>query len=228
VRAAEVAAKVLQTNMHLLLALALVQGPSASISGTVVDSSGGALTGATIAVTCGTRQATAVSDSSGRYRVDALPAARCRATAVLDGFTTGESVIDLTTPSSGTLNFRLAVHPFAQQIVVTPSRGIAEPTTRVAQAASMVDRSALETRPYAIVTQVLREEVGVMAQQTTSAQGSPVLRGFTGQRNLYLLDGVRYNTAAVMSITSRSSAARRRHSTAAMRSAARLACSRRH
>jgi hemoglobin/transferrin/lactoferrin receptor protein len=182
--------------MHLLLALALVQGPSASISGTVVDSSGGALTGATIAVTCGTRQATAVSDSSGRYRVDALPAARCRATAVLDGFTTGESVIDLTTPSSGTLNFRLAVHPFAQQIVVTPSRGIAEPTTRVAQAASMVDRSALETRPYAIVTQVLREEVGVMAQQTTSAQGSPVLRGFTGQRNLYLLDGVRYNTAA--------------------------------
>ena len=35
-----------------------------------------------------------------------------------------------------------------------------------------------------------------MAQQTTSSQGSPVLRGFTGQRNLYLIDGVRYNTAA--------------------------------
>ena len=97
---------------------------------------------------------------------------------------------------SRSIDFRLSVSPFAQQIVVTPSRGTAEPTSRVAQAASTVDRTGLETRPYSIVTQVLKEEVGVMAQQTTSSQGSPVLRGFTGQRNLYLLDGVRYNTAA--------------------------------
>ena len=183
--------------MYLVLALALVQGPSVSISGAVVDASGGALTGATVAILCGSHQATVVTDHAGRYRVASLPATRCTVMATLDGFSASESAIDLTTLPSGTINFRLAVHPFAQEIiVVTPSRGIAEPMTRVAQGASLIDRSALETRPYAIVTQALKEEVGVMAQQTTSSQGSPVLRGFTGQRNLYLIDGVRYNTAA--------------------------------
>ena len=60
----------------------------------------------------------------------------------------------------------------------------------------MLDRIALETRPYTVVTQALKEEAGVLAQQTSASQGSPIVRGFTGQRNVYLIDGVRYNTAA--------------------------------
>ena len=32
-----------------------------------------------------------------------------------------------------------------------------------------------------------------MLQQTTSAQISPIIRGFTGQSNVYLVDGVRFN-----------------------------------
>ena len=105
-------------------------------------------------------------------------------------------VTDLASAAPGAIDFRLAVRPFAQQIVVTPTRGTGEDTSRVPQAATLVDRSALESRPYTIVTQALKEEAGVLAQQTTASQGSPVLRGFTGQRNLYLIDGVRYNTAA--------------------------------
>jgi hemoglobin/transferrin/lactoferrin receptor protein len=182
--------------MYLVLALALVQAAFSSISGRVVDSSGGALTGATVTAVCADQRPTTVqTDSSGTYRFDKLPTARCRIAASLDGFATLERVAEVG-PSSGALDFRLAVQAFAQQIVVTPTRGEAEDASRVAQAASVVDQNALETRPFAIVTQALKEEVGVLAQQTTSSQGSPVLRGFTGQRNLYLIDGVRYNTAA--------------------------------
>ena len=182
--------------MYYVLVLALTQVPFSSISGRVIDSSGGALAGATVTATCPAQAAVTVqTDATGAYRFDKLPLARCRVGASLDGFATVERVADLTA-TNGPLVFRLGVQSFAQQIVVTPTRGEAEDATRVAQGASVVDQQALETRPFAIVTQALKEEVGVMAQQTTSAQGSPVLRGFTGQRNLYLIDGVRYNTAA--------------------------------
>lgn len=180
--------------MTLLLALALMQS-SASISGRVVDASGAALNGAAVTAVCGHQRVTVHTDSTGAYRIDSLPGTRCQVLAALDGFVNGQQLADLTSRSA-VVDFKLAVRPFASQIVVTPARGLQEDTATVAQAATVVARTALETRPYTVVTQVLKEETGVLAQQTTSSQGSPILRGFTGQRNLYLIDGVRYNTAA--------------------------------
>ena len=184
-------------TIFLALALALVQAPSVSqVSGRVVDPSGAALARANIAIACGSYSAATFSDSSGRFHFDRLPVSRCTLTTRLDGFEDGTTTVDLSAVSSGSVDIHLAVRHFAQQIVVTPSRGKGEDTLRVAQAATVVDRGPLESRPYTILSQVLKEEPGVLAQQTTASQGSPVLRGFTGQRNLYLVDGVRYNTAA--------------------------------
>lgn len=179
----------------LLLAIVLFQG-SASISGRVSDASGAAMSGVHVTVSCGDYRATAVTDGAGQFRVDRLPATRCHVTAALDGFVAVQHTADLSTQSAATVDFLLAVKPFASQIVVTPARGIAEATAAIAQSATLVHRTALDSRPYTIVTQALKEEAGVLAQQTTASQGSPILRGFTGQRNLYLVDGVRYNTAA--------------------------------
>ncbi|HJU45110.1 MAG TPA: TonB-dependent receptor [Vicinamibacterales bacterium] len=181
--------------MNLLLALALVQSSAVSISGHVVDASGGALAGAMVTAICGTHRVTVYTDSTGSYRIDPLPDTRCQVTAALDGFANGQQFADLTLRSA-VLDFKLAVRPFASQIVVTPTRGTQENTASVAQAATVASQTALERRPYTVVTQALKEEAGVLAQQTTSSQGSPILRGFTGQRNVYLIDGVRYNTAA--------------------------------
>lgn len=185
--------------MSILLALTLALGQASAVSqlsGRVVDPSGGALTAAKITIACGSYRAATFSDSGGRFHFDQLPASRCTLTTTLDGFEAGVTALDLSAPSAGTIDIQLAMRHFAQQIVVTPSRGKGEDTLRVEQAATVVDRGPLESRPYTILTQVLKEEPGVLAQQTTSSQGSPVLRGFTGQRNLYLVDGVRYNTAA--------------------------------
>ncbi|MEM9378641.1 MAG: TonB-dependent receptor [Planctomycetota bacterium] len=43
--------------------------------------------------------------------------------------------------------------------------------------------------------QALRDVPGVMVQETGPAQGSPYIRGFTGFRTLYLIDGVRLNNS---------------------------------
>jgi outer membrane receptor protein involved in Fe transport len=168
---------------------------SAFFTGQILDPSGGALAGATVNAVCNGQRITVQTGATGHYRIEVPPAARCQITASLDGFITGQSSADVTGQRT-VIDFKLSVRPFVSQIVVTPARGAMEDTASVAQIATVVDRSALETRPYTIVTQALKEEAGVLAQQTTASQGSPILRGFTGQRNLYLIDGVRYNTAA--------------------------------
>ena len=57
------------------------------------------------------------------------------------------------------------------------------------------DGEELESRPVQLLPQALREETGVLVQQTTTAQASVFIRGFSAQRVVYLLDGVRFNTS---------------------------------
>ena len=95
--------------MYYVLVLALTQVPFSSISGRVIDSSGGALAGATVTATCPAQAAVTVqTDATGTYRFEKLPLARCRVGASLDGFATVERVADLTA-TTGPLVFRLAV-----------------------------------------------------------------------------------------------------------------------
>ncbi|MFZ2053452.1 MAG: TonB-dependent receptor [Candidatus Aminicenantales bacterium] len=54
----------------------------------------------------------------------------------------------------------------------------------------LVDRKQARTIPEA-----LSEVPGVMVQKTAHAQGSPYIRGFTGYRNLLLVDGIRLNNS---------------------------------
>ena len=171
--------------MYLVLALALVQGPVSAISGRVVDASGGALAGATIAVICGDARA---HRPSPIQRADiasiSLPAAAARSPRRSMALPPRQAAADLTAP---------AVEPPRLS-----SRGAAvraaDRRDADARHARGRRRACLKRRrwsiarrsnrvPYAIVTQALKEEAGVLAQQTTASQGSPILRGFTGQRN---------------------------------------------
>ncbi|MBI4711972.1 MAG: TonB-dependent receptor plug domain-containing protein, partial [Planctomycetes bacterium] len=81
------------------------------------------------------------------------------------------------------------------EIVVTASRREAKvfdsPYT-----ISVIDSEEIQSRQMSRTTpDILSEEPAVMLQKTSMGQGSPYLRGFTGFRNVFLIDGIRLNNS---------------------------------
>jgi len=82
-----------------------------------------------------------------------------------------------------------------EEVLVTALRGEATwfdtpDTVEAVRASDIRQRKMSPTLPEA-----LSEMPGAMLQKTASGQGSPYLRGFTGFRNLLLIDGVRLNNS---------------------------------
>lgn len=70
-----------------------------------------------------------------------------------------------------------------------------QPPPRPGQPSTRVTREELEDRQPRSVPDALRWEPGVYVQQTSAAQGSPFVRGRTGQQTILLFDGIRLNNS---------------------------------
>ena len=81
-----------------------------------------------------------------------------------------------------------------KRIIVTATRtersAFDEPFT-----VNQLQRDELQERQIRTTPELFREVPGVMVQKTAHGQGSPFIRGFTGFRNLFLIDGVRLNNS---------------------------------
>ncbi|MEM7780031.1 MAG: TonB-dependent receptor [Pseudomonadota bacterium] len=79
-------------------------------------------------------------------------------------------------------------------IVITGTRGqrvlADEP-----YAVSVIELEELERTVPRTVPEALYQLPGVLVQKTASGHGSPYIRGFTGNRTLLVIDGIRYNNA---------------------------------
>ena len=170
-------------------------GGSSTLTGMVRDQQGGGIPGAEVAVTCGAVSRYVTANDSGEFRIRELPAARCTATAGAPMFESYSVTVDISR-GSGSATLTLRVRGYVAEVVVTPGRGLKQDGFSVPESVSVTTRRDIDSRPYQLLAQVLRDEPGILVQQTTSAQVSPIIRGFTGQSNVYLLDGVRLNTAA--------------------------------
>ncbi|HYE18358.1 MAG TPA: TonB-dependent receptor [Tepidisphaeraceae bacterium] len=80
------------------------------------------------------------------------------------------------------------------RVVVTPGRG-SSVNLQTPYATDVVSGSTIEQKNFRTVPEALQEIPGVLVQKTSHGQGSPFIRGFTGFRTLFLIDGIRLNNS---------------------------------
>ena len=80
------------------------------------------------------------------------------------------------------------------EIVITATRSDTDCVKVPAQVRTLNAEAILE-RQARTLPEALKELPGVNVQKTSNGQGSPFIRGFTGFRNLALIDGIRFNNS---------------------------------
>ncbi len=178
-------------------ALAVAQTTTGTISGTVKDSSGAVLPGATITLknldTGITRKVTA--DSAGHYSAPQLPLGGYEVTAESAGFQTlVRSGIALTVGREAAVDFELQIGSVSQQITVSGEAPLVESTN--ATVGDLVSEKTMREIPLngRSFTDLTELQPGVVtdfgiAENVFSGGGRATINGARPQQSLYLLDG---------------------------------------
>lgn len=170
---------------------------AARVRGVVVDQAGMPVGAADVELSCRGHLRRVQTTWAGSFVIAGVVPGECVAFATRAGqVSTATTVTAVAGSGPPPLVLQLESGRYSEQVVVTPSRGASERVSRVPESVTVTAGELLDRRPYTLLGQALREQPGVMVQQTTTAQVSPVIRGFTGQSNLYLVDGVRLNNAS--------------------------------
>ena len=82
-----------------------------------------------------------------------------------------------------------------EPLYVTASRS-EQVITDVPYSANLITAEDIEDNERRTLPKALLYTPGVLVQQTTYGHGSPFIRGFTGRRNLLMVDGVRINNSS--------------------------------
>ncbi len=196
-----------RSNVFLLLATLFMfalpgqaqtaQPAGAVLAGVVEDVHGAVVAGATVRVrrvNAGADERTAMTDGAGHYRFEHLPLGTYTVTAEAQGFAPGATMVDVA-GATLTANLALGVTTLAEVVNVTAARGATATDLTTPESISVIGEREIAERRANILPQLLVGEPGVAVQQTTPSQGSPYVRGFTGQQVVNLIDGVRYNNA---------------------------------
>ena len=189
---------ILRLGLFLLTAFICGANPAVAqnvdVTGTVKDTSGAVLPGATIdAAVAGLSVATTVTGPDGRYRIALAPGTLHQLRARMNGF--ADDTFDIRAASgSATRDFTLRIAAVADEIVVTATR---VPESRSATTESMAVFTAKDIQALGSTSlvDVLRMVPGLNVESTgrEGALASLFARGGESDYNLVLIDGVRVN-----------------------------------
>jgi hypothetical protein len=177
----------------LILALAMGSVPAAfaqettgGIEGTVRDSSGAVLPGATVEATGPSGTVSAVTDERGEFRFPRLPSGRYAVSTALSGFNGAKDQVNLTVGNVARVEFRLALSGIAETVEVTsvtPAIDMSSPAT-----ATNISRERIELIPRGRdFTDVVAQAAGASDE---SQAGGISIDGSSGSENRFVIDGI--------------------------------------
>ncbi len=173
-----------------------LQQERATLNGTVVDGEGRPMAQALVRLFGPNRLQVgqADTDGEGKFRFENLAGGRNYELRVtVPPFRDRVQLVQLIPgENTVTVNFEAQIE---ESVTVTGNRGLVQDETRIAGTVRSLNLDVLAERAPDLLPRMLTEENGIIAQQTTPGQGSPILRGQSAQSVLYLVDGIRYNNS---------------------------------
>jgi len=135
------------------------------------------------------------SGGDGRFRFSEVSRGRFELRVDAAGFSSFRKALQVPEDAPEELRISLVLAPVENQVTVTGGHGAPEDTFADPGTIRSRPAAALRERDAARLPRMLAEEPGILTQETTPGQGSPVLRGQGAQGVLYLFDGIRFNNS---------------------------------
>ena len=171
------------------------QSGPATVSGTVVDSSGGVVVGATVTLKSGGADQQALTDSTGRFSFERAPPGTASLTTTYDRFSPASTDV---TGARTDVRIVLQPLPLAEDVVVqgtAPDRvqtatKTDTPLRDVPQVVSVVTKETMVELNMTSMADVVRYVPGIGAAQGEGNRDTPVFRGNASTSDFFV-DGVR-------------------------------------
>ncbi len=197
------------TVFLMFVAVPLLAQTSATVSGTVSDSTGAVIQGAAVTVTdvdTGTSRGV-TTDAAGRYLVPSLPVGNYEVRASKSGFSDEDRTgIKLVVGQSATVDFKLSVGQTTQAITVTGDAPLVDATT--ADISGLVSGQQIRDLPLngrsfdllmtlnPGVVNFTAEKIGGVGVSNSTNGNNFSVSGNRPQQNEFLLNGVEFTGAA--------------------------------
>lgn len=168
----------------------------AKMSGTVNDSNGAAIVGATVkALNLGSGTETvAITNGSGGFEFADLPFGSYRLSANASGFAT--SAVSLTVgDATQTRDFTLSPGTIQDVVTVTAGKGTERAAIEIPQTVTVTTAEQIEQQRPTSTFETIERTPNIIVRETNPARQRPRLRGLDSSRVLVLIDGERLNNA---------------------------------
>ncbi len=181
----------------ILICITAVIAQTTGISGTVNDSNGAAIVGATVkALNLGSgRERVVQTDGGGKYVFTDLPPGSYRISAENSGFATSAESVLIDSGATLTQDFSLSPGTIQDVVTVTAGKGTERIASEVPQTVTVTTSEDIEQRRPRSTFEVLERTPNIIVRETNPARERPRLRGLDSSRVLIVIDGERLNNA---------------------------------
>jgi outer membrane receptor protein involved in Fe transport len=182
----------------IILSLTTVYAQNSStVSGTITDTNGEAIVGATVRALniAASRESNVETDGAGKYEFTDLRPGSYRISAVRQGFATNAETILVEQGANLTQNFSLSPGVIEDTVTVTAGKGNARIAVEVPQTVTVTTAEDLERQRPRSTFEAIERAPNIIVRETNPARERPRLRGLDSSRVLIVIDGEKLNNA---------------------------------